>query len=226
MDQTARSRTVIVFDVNETLLDLQGLRGPVESVLGPGLMPWWFTKMLHRTLVTSIAGVYVPFDEIGVDALIAIGASRGVDIPVEKARSVVAGLDRLAPHPDVVPALELLGDAGFRLATLTNSSLEVLERQMLNSGLEPYFEQKISVEEVGVFKPFAETYLYASERLGVGIGEILLVAAHDWDVSGAIHAGAKAAFVGRNGVAMSSLLQPPDIVGPDLVAVAKSIIHS
>ena len=50
-----------------------------------------------------------------------------------------------------------------------------------------------------------------------------LVAAHDWDVTGAIRAGAMAAFVGRAGKGLGPLSEKPDIIGPDLMTVANKI---
>ncbi|CAA9482597.1 MAG: hypothetical protein AVDCRST_MAG12-1604, partial [uncultured Rubrobacteraceae bacterium] len=51
-----------------------------------------------------------------------------------------------------------------------------------------------------------------------------LVAAHAWDVIGAMRAGCAAAFVARPGMVIDPLAGPPDVVGADLSAVAASII--
>lgn len=64
----------------------------------------------------------------------------------------------------------------------------------------------------------------AAERFGVPIGEVRLVAAHTWDVSGALWAGCKAAFVARPGMVLDPIHEPPDVVGRDLREVADKII--
>lgn len=217
-------REVVVFDVNETLLDLRGLAPAFSSILPAELMGVWFTRMLHNSLVANSTGHYDSFDRQGVDALIVTAGSVGVSVTEPQAAALVAGMTSLPPHPDVVPSLERLAESGFRLATLTNSSLAVLEEQMSNAGLMGFFDELISVEEVQQFKPAPATYLYAAGRLRVPIDEMRLVAAHSWDVTGAARAGARTAYVSRGNLARGPLSEAPDIAGDDLISVAGSII--
>jgi 2-haloacid dehalogenase len=53
---------------------------------------------------------------------------------------------------------------------------------------------------------------------------VRLVAAHSWDVSGALAAGCKAAFVARPGMVLSPLGSRPDIIGADISEVVDQII--
>lgn len=55
-------------------------------------------------------------------------------------------------------------------------------------------------------------------------GDVRLVAAHSWDVSGALAAGARAAFVARPGMVLSPLGPQPDIVGADIADVVAQIL--
>ena len=63
-----------------------------------------------------------------------------------------------------------------------------------------------------------------ADRLGVDIGEVCLVAAHPWDVSGAMAAGAQAAFVARGGAVPSPLGAQPAVIGADLAEVADALL--
>lgn len=217
-------REVVLFDVNETLLDLSALAPAFSSILPVESMTVWFLRMLHNSLVANSTGHYESFDRQGVDALMVTARSVGVSLSEPQAARIVAGMTSLPPHPDVVPALERLAESGFRLATLTNSSATVLEEQMSNAGLVDFFEELISVEVVQQFKPAPATYLYAAGRLRVPIDDVRLVAAHSWDVTGASRAGAKTAYVSRGKSVPGPLSETPEIVGEDLVAVADSII--
>ena len=116
-------------------------------------------------------------------------------------------------------------EAGRRLAALTNSTEEVAEAQMANAGLSDLFEHVLSADNVRRLKPAPEPYHMAAERLGVQIGDVRLVAAHGWDVAGALRAGCAAAFVARPGQFLDPLAPRPDIIGPDLAAVAERIIE-
>ncbi|REK22717.1 MAG: haloacid dehalogenase type II [Actinobacteria bacterium] len=218
------AKQVIVFDVNETLLDLAGLEPRFSELLPAGMMALWFSRMLFNSAVATMSGVYQPFDQQGIDALVTTGLGAGIEISEEEARWVVDGMRDLPPHPDVEPALEALQDEGIRMATLTNSSRSMVRDQMGNAGLARYFEKLLSVESVGEFKPSPAAYRHAASSLAVGISEIRLVAAHAWDVTGAIRAGALAAFVERGRARLGPLSEKPDIVARDLTGIASSIL--
>ena len=204
---------VILFDVNETLLDLAALKGSVGQALGghPELMPLWFTTMLQYSLVSTVADRYSDFGEIGAACLRMMAKSHGVTLDEDAAKEAVSPIRSLPPHADVVPALERLRKVRYRLATLTNSSNALIAEQMKNSGLGRFFERGLSVEDVGFYKPHAHVYRWAARRVGVDVSECLLVAAHGWDVAGAKWAGMRTAFVSRPGQHTFPLAPAPDI---------------
>jgi 2-haloacid dehalogenase len=131
----------------------------------------------------------------------------------------------LPAHPDVRDSLQRLREAGLRLATLTNSSPDGVRQQLAHAGLAEFFERTFSVGAVQKFKPAPEVYQHAARELGIEPAGMRLVAAHAWDVYGAMRAGCAAAFVARPGQALFPLAPPPDIVGPDLREVAERIIE-
>jgi 2-haloacid dehalogenase len=216
---------VLVFDVNETLLNVRALAPRFEAVLGDAaLLPQWFGQMLRNSLVATVTRTYAPFDVQGVDALRLTARRAGVDLSKPDAVTLVEAIAELPPHPDVIPALERFRAAGVRMATLTNSAPRIVEAQLPNAGLTEYVERSLSVESVALFKPAPEVYRYAASELGIDIGAMRLVAAHDWDVTGAIRAGAKAAFVARPGAFLGELSERPDVIGPDLGSVADQLL--
>jgi 2-haloacid dehalogenase len=139
-------------------------------------------------------------------------------------KRILGTIRELPPYPEVRKSLERLKAAGFRLGTLTNSTKELAEAQMENAGLVDLFEQVLSADEVRRLKPAAETYRMTAERFSVPIGDMRLVAAHAWDVAGALRAGCRAAFVARPGMVLDPIHEPPDVVGQDLREVADRII--
>ena len=215
----------LVFDVNETLLDLGALRGPFARAFGdqPPLGEW-FARLLHGSLVATLTDTYEDFGTIGLRTLDALAVRRGVELTEAGRDEILGTMRRLPPHPEVPIALERLSAAGFRLATLTNSSNETVRAQLAHAGLGDAFERVLSVEDVRRFKPAPEPYRMAAERLEIGVEEIRIVAAHDWDVWGAMRAGCAGAFVDRAGVGFA-LGEPPEVVGWDLEEVAERIIE-
>ncbi|MGI9050015.1 MAG: haloacid dehalogenase type II [Rubrobacteraceae bacterium] len=216
---------VCVFDVNETLLDLSVLDPEFERIFGDASVRGaWFGQMIQSALVSTVTGAYSDFGAIGGAALQMTAELQGVELSDEDRQSILSMVPQLPPHPEVEESLGRLRDAGLRLATLTNSTQQVAENQMENSGLGQYFEQVLSADTVQRLKPAPEPYRMAAEKLGVDIGEIRLVAAHAWDIDGALRVGCAAAFVGRPGKALDPLADRPDVVGPDLADVADQII--
>ena len=219
-------KKLIVFDVNETLLDLTALDLHFERVFGTvSVRTSWFATVLRNSLVATVTGLYDDFGKIARASLDMTALQNGISLSDED-RNVILGTIRSLPaHPDVVPGLDKLKEADFRLFTLTNSPPHVVEAQLENSNLTDYFEASYSVDAVKLFKPAAEVYQMAAKELSVKGEEIRMVAAHDWDVVGALNAGCTAAFITRPGKVLTPLLPKPDIVGLDLVDVAEKIIE-
>jgi 2-haloacid dehalogenase len=216
-------KRVCVFDVNETLLDLAALDPHFERVFGDAAVRGlWFSQMLQSALVATVTDAYTTFGEAAGAALQMTAERRGVEVSDEDKQSIVGGLRELPPHPEVADSLDRLRDEGFRLATLTNSTQEVAEAQIRNSGLADRFEQVLSADTARRLKPAPAPYRMAARTLGVPEREMRLVAAHAWDVAGALRAGCAAAFVARQ--PFDSLVERPDVVGKDLREVAEGII--
>ena len=217
---------VCVFDVNETLLDLGSLDPHFERAFGDaGVRRAWFLQVLQSAMVATITGTYSDFGTVGAAALRMVAEREGVDLSDEDGQRILGGMRELPPHPEVAESLQRLRDAGLRLATLTNSTQQVAEAQMESSGLRGYFKQILSADAVGRLKPAPEPYRMAAESLGVRVDEIRLVAAHAWDVAGALRAGCAAAFVARPGMVLDPLVKRPDVVGRDLREVAEHILR-
>jgi 2-haloacid dehalogenase len=217
--------SVIVFDVNETLLDLRPLDVHFERVFGdPGIRRLWFQQFVQNFLVTIALGKYVDFGTVGRTALEMIAARLGKSLSDDDRKQILGTIRELPPYPEVRESLERLQAAGFRLGTLTNSTKAVAEAQMRNAGLFDLFEHVLSADEVKRLKPAAEPYRMAAERFDVPISEVRLVAAHAWDIAGALSVGCKAAFVARSGMVLDPTHEAPDVVGRDLREVAARII--
>jgi 2-haloacid dehalogenase len=220
-------KRVIVFDVNETLLDV-GALDPIFARMfnDASVRREWFGQMLQSAFVSTITGAYRNFGAIGISALKMVAKRHGVSPDDQDLAALRDGMRQLPPHPEVREALERLRSSGFRLATLTNSTLEVSEAQLANSGLHEFMEQMLSADSVHRLKPAPEPYRMAAERLGVAVGEIRLVAAHSWDIAGALHAGCAGAFVARPGQVLDPDGAQPDITGADIGEIAERILAS
>ena len=218
-------KRVLLFDVNESLLDLRALLPHFERLFGDGQVLYqWFGQVLQSAMLTVVTDAYSDFGKVARGALDMVAARRGVALSEDDRSAIVGGMRTLPPHPDVLPAIEKLRAGGFRLASLTNSPTAVANAQLENAGLTAYLEKVISVDEVKSLKPAAKVYHHAARIMGVAPEQTRLIAAHGWDVAGAMRAGCAAAFIARPGMVLEPLFEPPDIVAPDLLQVAERII--
>jgi len=218
---------VLVFDVNETLLDLSGLDAPFQQVFGHAeARGEWFRQVLRSALVSTITGPYADFSAIGRTALQQVATRRGVALSAMDRSRIFDAMRRLPPHPEVVDSLKRLQAAGFRMAALSNGAPDVLRDQMVHAGLDGFFEALLSADAVQRLKPAPEPYHMAAQQLDVEMAALCMVAAHAWDVTGALQAGASAAFVARPGKLLDPLGPAPNIVGPDLDQVAGQLIDA
>lgn len=215
----------IVFDVNETLLDMSAL-DPLfaDAFSDKSARRAWFAQTLQNAMAATIVGSYEPFGDMAKAALEMTARIRGVTIDDERKRRILQGLTTLPAHGDAAPGLQRLREAGYRLAALTNSTQAVGEAQLEHAHLLPYFEIVLSAEAVRRFKPAPEVYTMAAQRLALPPHDLILVAAHGWDITGAIHAGLQGAFVARHGTALNPLEPAPTLVAPDLRTLADAII--
>jgi 2-haloacid dehalogenase len=217
--------SVIAFDVNETLLDLRALDGPFEALLGSAaLRPQWFALMLQLAFVGGLTGRYTDFTTAQRAALAMIAQREGVPLSAAEIDGLVGRMRTLPPHPEVPGALARLSGTGLQMVALTNSVQAVADAQLASAGLAGYFHAVISADTVRHLKPAPQPYQAVARARGVDIGQVRLVAAHAWDVAGALSAGCQAAFVARPGMVLSPLGDEPDIIGPDVAAVVERII--
>jgi 2-haloacid dehalogenase len=216
---------VIAFDVNETLLDLRALDTPFEELLGSAaLRGQWFAQMLQLSFVGGLTGDYVDFSSAQKAALRMLAERTGTQVTERQVDDMVARMDSLPAHPEVPAALERLRESPLKVVALVNSLAVVGEAQLSNAGIADCFDDLVSADSVQHLKPAPEPYHAVAQRFDVEPHEVRLVAAHSWDVSGALAAGCKAAFVARPGMVLSPLGAQPDIVAPDIAGVVDQIL--
>jgi 2-haloacid dehalogenase len=145
---------VLVFDVNETLLDLRPLDPLFARIFGDAAVRrQWFQQFVQNFLVTIAVGAYVDFGTVGRRTLAMMAERLGTTLIDDDSQRILGTLLELPPYPDVRPSLERLKGSGFRLGTLTNSTKAVAEAQMQNGGLVDLFDHILSADEVQRLKP-------------------------------------------------------------------------
>lgn len=216
-------RPILVFDVNETLLDLTALDPSFEAAFGnASARREWFGLLLRMSMQATILGQYSDFGVLAAAALDALAAARTVELTETQRAGILGTMRALPPHADVLPALHKLRNAGWRMVALTNSSPAMAASQLDSAGIE--FERIFTVDAVKKFKPSPEVYLYVASELAVPPSDLLMVAAHAWDVAGAMNAGLQGAFLARPGQVLDALTPPPSHIARDLNELATRLV--
>ena len=180
----------------------------------------WRRHQLEITWLVSLLERYEDFGAVTAYALDAALAESGIELPEAKRQELLerARVPRL--FEDVPEALEALASAGLTMAVFSNGTPRQLETIVHEHGIERYFADLISVDEVGVYKPAPAVYRRAAARLGRPIEHVWLVSANPFDVAGAKLAGMRAAKVERSPSFAYGFAPPVDLVVGSLAELA------
>jgi 2-haloacid dehalogenase len=216
---------LIVFDVNETLLDLGTMEPTFQRIFGDkNAMRLWFANLILYSAALTVAGVYVPFTDIGAAVMKMLADTRGIKVTANDKQELTDKFSTMPPHPEVPAALRKLRSAGFRLFCLTDNLLEVQTRQLTHGGIVDLFERRFSADGIKHHKPSPLAYGYVERELGAKPSELCMIACHTWDTLGAVAAGWEAALIKRIGNDLLAVGPQPHIVGNDLNDVADQLI--
>jgi 2-haloacid dehalogenase len=217
---TTTGREVLAFDLYGTLVNPIAIAGELGQILGGSdggeVARLWRLKQLEYTFRLTAMGRYEDFGWVTSRALEFALASLGACPPEGQVRRLVELYDHLEPFADAVPALRALTGLGYELAVLSNGTSAMIANCLDYSGLGGYFGQRISVDEVGVFKPSPVVYRHAAGRLSVPVGQVRLVTSNAFDCVGAGAAGMRTAWVNRSAAPYDTIGQPPDVTVPAL----------
>jgi 2-haloacid dehalogenase len=219
--------SVLVFDVNETLIDIDGLAPVFEQIFGDSrTMREWFGQLAMYSMTTALAACYVDFFTLGQGVLGMLGEIHGKTVSDDDRERLKRAMLTMPAHSDVAEGLEALHDNGFRLVTLTNSPPNPDGPSSLeNAGLGGYFERQFSVDASATFKPAKDVYHYVCRELQVAAADCMMVAAHVWDTIGGQSAGMSGALITRPGNAPLPLagVPQPTLVARDLCDLARQL---
>ncbi|WP_276166808.1 haloacid dehalogenase type II [Zobellia alginiliquefaciens] len=218
---------LLIFDINETLLNLEPLTRAINDALGSEhAFSLWFRTLLHYSLAETLTGNYEDFSAVGKATLKMTMQKFGKNLSDDTLDSILGNIKKLPAHDDVEEGLKILKEAGIKLVALSNSNAKLLNEQLQFAGIASYFDAIVSVEEVASYKPEAAPYKAVLAKMSVSPESTMMVAAHGWDILGAKRAGLRTAFVARTGHAIYPLNGTPDMEGKTILEVARTILEN
>jgi 2-haloacid dehalogenase len=219
---------IVIFDVNETLLDFEPLAPIFVRIFGDaGALRTWFNQVVLYSEALTLSGDYADAGTVGVAVLRMMAQASGRAV----APSDLDDLERLSgtmpTYADTPKALGALRAAGYRLVTLSNNPSVAVDAQLAHAGIRSFFDAVHSIDDrVRCYKPARESYADLAAALGVAPSDLWLVSCHAFDTLGAAAAGYRTALVLRPENAPVGLGRAPDIVAGDLATLADRIVHA
>lgn len=205
----------IAFDLNGTLLDPAAMFGGAHAELARSALD----DAVMQAMADTLTGEHRPFPEYLRAALERAVRVTGLedaalDEAMRRARTLPA-------FPDAADALTSIADAGYRIAVVTNSAADAARTAIAAAGLDRHVQTVIGADEVGVYKPDPRVYRHAATRLETQPDRICLVAAHAWDILGALRAGWGAAWVAHREQHLLTTVPAPTLRAATLAQTAR-----
>lgn len=221
----------LAFDVFGTVVDWQGtIESEGKRLAGEraidvnweGFAVAWMRMYGKYVRMTPY---WRPLDSMLVDAYYDLAEGHGLSkLTLDAAKELSTVWSRLRAWPDAVTGFAKL-DPSYRLAAFSNANIAMLDSLAESSGLP--WDQIISAERVKRYKPDPAVYQLAIESTGGNPAQVMLVAAHCFDLNAARSHGMKTALISRNGEPgsdPSGLDHQADFVVPDIESLATELL--
>ncbi|MGF2733757.1 HAD family hydrolase [Marinobacter sp. DUT-1] len=213
---------VVLFDVLETLINLDPLAARMEAVGQPAtILQPWFLRFQRDAMALTLAGDTAPFEALARESL---RTETKYTLSERDIEYVIEGFSTLPTFDDAAPALKKLSEAGVSVGCLTVNNPDKTRRFLEGAGLSGFVDHVVTSQDAGIWKPHPEIYRFAAKRLGTPIERLALVAVHAWDCHGAKRAGAVSGWCSRLEYKPGDVFLPPDVTGDSLVEVADKLL--
>ena len=190
--------TACVFDAYGTLFDVNSAAAKCKEKLGDKWEAFanaWRTTQLEYTWLRSLMKKYKNFWQITEDSLDHTMATFKID---KNMREELLNLYKeLIPYPEVKECLDGLKSKKIKIAILSNGTPDLLKRLVESNNIQNYFDDIMSVENVGVYKPDSKVYEMPIKKYSCKPENICFLSSNTWDVSGGGVFGYNAIWVNR-----------------------------
>ena len=228
VDILRREIRALVFDQYGTIVDMQsGLTEATTPFLRDKkwdgdphrFVTWWRRTHYENSMIDALCDRgHTPYRQIGHRAVSHVMDRCGIAYTQADVQWLVSQIESLKPFPDVIAALERLRTAGYKLVILSNGDRDMLDAAKPHIGFP--FDDVISVQEAGYFKPHWATYAAAENIIGEERSSLLFVANHAFDCIGAKSYGMRTAFIDRRKRPFGETPHQPDIIVADFAELA------
>ena len=189
----------IVFDAYGTLFDVNSAAEKCKSKIGnkwEAFANYWRTTQLEYTWLRSLMKRHKNFWDVTEDSL--DKSMKVFNIDKNMKNELLSLYKILSPYPEVREVLENLKKKNFKLAILSNGTLDLLNELVESNKLNNLFDDLFSIEEVKIYKPDPRVYELPIKKYKIKSDEITFLSANTWDVSGGGNFGYNSIWVNRH----------------------------
>ena len=189
----------VVFDAYGTLFDVNSAAKRCKDKIGTKwetFANFWRTTQLEYTWLRSLMKRHKNFWDITEDSL--DKSMKVFNINKNMKNELLSLYKILSPYPEVKGVLEDLKKKNFKLAILSNGTLDLLNELVESNKLNNLFDDLFSIEEVKIYKPDPRVYEIPIEKYKIKSDEITFLSANTWDVSGGGNFGYNSIWVNRH----------------------------
>ena len=189
----------VVFDAYGTLFDVNSAAEKCKDKIG---VKWeifanfWRTTQLEYTWLRSLMKRHKNFWDVTEDSL--DKSMKVFNINKNMKNELLNLYKILSPYPEVKEVLEDLKKKNFKLAILSNGTLDLLNELVESNKLNNLFDDLFSIEEVKIYKPDPRVYELPIKKYKIKSDEITFLSANTWDVSGGGNFGYNSIWVNRH----------------------------
>jgi 2-haloacid dehalogenase len=157
--------TVLVFDVNETLIDFESLNPLFERMFGEKrVLREWLGHLVMDSM--TLSGLYNDYYSLGMGLLRMVGDIHGAKVNDNDLEQLRTGMMTMPAHPEAAEGLKRLKSAGYRLVSLTNSPPNPTGKTPLeDAGLGDLIDKQYSIHSALAYKPIARVYPWSPRIL-------------------------------------------------------------
>ena len=188
----------VVFDAYGTLFDVNSAAKRCKDKIGTKwetFANFWRTTQLEYTWLRSLMKRHKNFWDITEDSL--DKSMKVFNINKNMKNELLSLYKILSPYPEVKGVLEDLKKKNFKLAILSNGTLDLLNELVESSKFDNLFDDLFSIEEVKIYKPDPRVYEIPIKKYKIKSDKITFLSANTWDVSGGGNFGYNSIWVNR-----------------------------
>jgi len=197
--------STIAFDIYGTLIDPMALGEVLKEIIGekaPAFNALWRDKQLEYSFRKAAMNQFNHFSECTKQALEYCDSIFKTELSESQINQLLGLYRKLPAYSETETILKALKEKDHELIAFSNGKKDDLISLFENANILSYFDQIISVDEVGIFKPAPEVYNLLIQKSSSPIENTWLISSNAFDIIGAASIGLKTIWLKRNPAAV------------------------